>query len=138
MNKKGFTLIELLIVVVVIGILAGIVLVAINPARQIAQANNSQRQSDINAILNATHQYSIDNRGSLPSAITATATDVGTGAGLVNLTTDLVPTYIAAMPYDPVSGADADTNYAISVDANGRVTVTAHDAELSETISVTR
>ena len=37
--KLGFTLIELLIVIVIIGVLAGITLAVINPARQIARSD---------------------------------------------------------------------------------------------------
>jgi prepilin-type N-terminal cleavage/methylation domain-containing protein len=33
-NKKGFTLIEILVVIGIIGILATVVLVAVNPSRQ--------------------------------------------------------------------------------------------------------
>ena len=41
-NKKAaFTLIELLIVIVIIGILAGVVLAVINPAQQITRAKQS-------------------------------------------------------------------------------------------------
>lgn len=37
-NQKSFTLIELLIVIAIIAIIAGAVLVAINPAKRLAQA----------------------------------------------------------------------------------------------------
>lgn len=40
-SQKGFTLIELLIVIVIIGILAGVVFGAINPATQIRKANQT-------------------------------------------------------------------------------------------------
>ena len=145
LNKKGFTLVEVLLVVVIIAILAAIVIVAINPARQIAQANNTQRSSDVKTVLNAVHEYAIDNRGVLPTAITATATVVGSGVGQINICTLLVPTYVAEMPFDPTAtGAGYtdcttyDTGYTIMTDTNNRVTVAAPGAELSATISVTQ
>lgn len=142
---KGFTLIEVLLVIVIIAILAGIVLIAVNPGKQVSEANNAQRSSDVSTILNAVHQYSIDNRGALPSAITTTATGIGSGAGLIDLCSDLVPTYVTAMPFDPTATGGAYTDcstytagYTIVKDANNRVTVNAPSAELSKTISVTR
>lgn len=144
-SRRGFTLIEVLLVVVIIAILAGIVIIAVNPARQIAQTNNAQRNSDVRAMLDAVHQYSVDNRGVLPTEITTTATAVGSGASDVDVCSYLVPTYIAEMPFDPTatgahftSCADYTTGYTIAVDADGRITVAAPEAELSETISVTR
>jgi type IV pilus assembly protein PilA len=144
-NKKGFTLVEVLLVVVIIAVLAAIVIVAINPGRQIAQANNTQRSADVKTILDAVHEYGIDNRGVLPAALTGTATEVGSGAAQIDVCTLLVPTYVAAMPFDPnaagahyTSCADYSTGYTIMETADGRVTVTAPGAELSETITVTR
>lgn len=144
-HKKGFTLIEVLLVIVVIAILAGIVIVAINPARQISQANNTQRSSDVKAILDAVHEYAIDNRGALPPAVTNTATVIGDDATEIDICADLVPTYIAAIPFDPTDAAGAFTDcttynsgYQVSFDAAGRVTVAAPGAELNVIISVTR
>lgn len=145
LNRKGFTLVEVLLVIVIIAILAGIVIVAINPARQISQANNTQRSSDIQAVLNAVHEYTIDNRGQIPTGITVTPTVVGSGASQANICANLVPTYVAEMPFDPTAAgahyascSDYDTGYNIAKDANGRITVAAPSAELSEVLSITR
>ena len=153
MSKKGFTLIEVLIVIGVIAILAAIVIIAINPARQFAQARNTQRRSDVLAILNAVHQRFTDNKGSFAEGTTcdalpaAESTITSTVAvGNVDLCDCLVSTYLAEMPFDPTdtsaeytSCADYDTGYTIIEDATtGRITVSAPSAELGETISVTR
>jgi len=111
--SKGFTLIELLVVIGIIAILTAVVAVAVNPGRQFAQARDTQRRADISAVVSAIYQYAADNNGNLPSVITATPTDIGTGAGLVDFSTLLAPTYVAAIPADPSTGTAADTNYTI-------------------------
>ena len=79
-SHKGFTLIEILLVVASIAILAGIVIVAINPAKQLVDTRNASRNSAVNTILNAVTQYSIDNSGVFPAGITATATEICSSA----------------------------------------------------------
>lgn len=130
MYQKGFTLIELLVVIGIIGILAAVVLVAVNPGRQFASARDTQRRSDLYGITNAIYQYAVENSGRIPTAITVTPTNMGTGGGLINLTTVLVPTYIAALPKDPSNGTDSNTNYVIFRDINGRV-VSSASSELN-------
>lgn len=144
--RKGFTLIELLVVIGILAILLTITLIAINPARQFSQSNNTKRRSDVNTILNAVNQYMADNKGQLPAGITTTAQNVSdTGA---DLCVTLVSDYLAALPVDPTvnkgaavstCGSPYDTGYTIVRSAtNSRITVAAPGAELSDVISVTR
>ena len=150
-HLAGFTLIELLIVIGILGVLMAIVLVALNPARQFAQANDTKRASDVNAILNAIHQYAAEKKGQLPAGISATDQEIcGAAAGCANLCAVLVPTYIAQLPVDPlvndgipVNPADCATTYAtgywVQTGANNRVTVRADAPEIpGAVIQVTR
>src|SRR3990167_9086611 len=47
-GRKGFTLIELLIVIVIIGILAGVVLVILNPAKQQRRSQEAVMKANLN------------------------------------------------------------------------------------------
>lgn len=146
-DSKGFTLIEILVVIGIIAILATIVLIAINPARQFRQARDTQRTSNVNAILNAIGQYISDNKGKLPADIDALpATKEAISNTVANICADLMPKYIPSLPVDPDNGSPVtdcttyDTGYRINVDANGRVTISADGEEPAGTdnISVTR
>ena len=144
-SQKGFTLIEILLVVAAIAILAGIVIVAINPAKQLGDTRNAQRRSDVTTILNATYQYSIDNNGVLPAGIsTTTATEIcAAGAasctGLIDLSVlSLNGKYVTAIPADPQKVTANGSGYSIIKDVNGRITVNAPLAEQSAVITVTR
>jgi len=144
-TRKGFTLLEILLVIAAIGILAAIVLVAINPNRQISQARNAQRRSDVNTIYKALEQYLIDNQSyevggtgitDAPKEVCKTGTEVS-GSTTTSCTDKvdlrvLVPNYIAAIPADP-----GVINYRVNRNsANNRISVTAPSAELSQTIAI--
>ena len=157
-NQKGFTLIELLVVIGILAVLLAITLIAINPAKQFSQANNTKRRSDVNAILNAIDQYAADNKGALPTGLTAAActsaapctlSDDAAVAGHLDICSALVTKYLAALPVDPLTNNGTpvtdctttyNTNYTVYQASGGdnRITVTAPAAELGETISVTR
>jgi prepilin-type N-terminal cleavage/methylation domain-containing protein len=159
-NNKGFTLIEILVVIGIIAILAAIVLIAINPARQFRQANDSQRTSNVNAVLNAIGQYIADNKGALPSgvpAVGAAAVEIRKAAGGADLCATLVPKYLPALPIDPTTGTDPatagddeqvaesecagtyNTKYTIEQVSAGRIKITAPDTqEAASDIAVTR
>lgn len=149
-QNKGFTLIELLVVIGILAVLLAITLIAINPARQFSQSNNTKRSSDVNAVLNAITQFAADNRGTLPTGINTTAQTIA-ATTFNTFCTELVPTYIAALPVDPLqangtpidatgcTGTSWTTDYTVQqISGNNRITVSAPSAELSETITVTR
>ncbi|MSR86752.1 type II secretion system protein [Candidatus Peribacteria bacterium] len=148
--RSGFTLIELLLVIGIIAILASIVIVAINPTTQLADARNTQRRSDVNTILNAVYQYAIDNSGNLPGNIPVSTakpvcqasldptTCIAAGYEGVNLRM-LTGAYLVSIPKDPrVSASGTGTRYNIVQDTNGRITVSAPGSEQGATITVTR
>jgi len=143
--RRGFTLIELLLVIGIIAILAAIVIVAINPTKQLGDARNAQRRSDVNTVLNAVYQYSIDNNGNLPASITGTSTEICKSGvnvvcgSLINLNV-LTGAYLVALPNDPQADpAGVTTKYTILRDATTkRVTVAAPNQEQGASITVTR
>lgn len=146
-TQKGFTLLEVLLVVAVIAILAGIVIIAINPNKNLGDTRNSQRSSDVATILNAVYQYNLDNNGTVPASITTTPTEIcKTGAavctGLVDLTVlTTAGKYLVSIPIDPQCPTNCAANgngYEISKDVNNRITVEAMNPEQGKTISVTR
>lgn len=147
--QGGFTLIEILIVIGLIAVLAGVVLVAINPTRQFAQGRDAQRTSNLNALLNAIGQRIADNKGFFAGVnpsngvtcpfIPATTTMImfSNASSTPSESGDLgclVPTYLERLPTDPSPAATmtaSSTGYVYFQDANGRVHVMATTTEPS-------
>ncbi len=61
-------MIELLVVIAIIGVLAGVVMVAINPATRMAEARDSGRKSDVGQVATAMEAYYTRNMA-YPSSI---------------------------------------------------------------------
>lgn len=151
-QNKGFTLIEVLVVIGIIAVLAAVVLVAVNPARQFKLARDSQRTSNVNTLLNAVHQNMAEHKGvfvcsgiahdlpTIPTVIKSSPTPNDPA----DIASCLVPDYVSALPSDPsIIGAhfdsvtDYNSGYELFRDANGRITASS-TGELTPTISVTR
>lgn len=97
-KQKGFTLIELLVVIAIIGVLATIVLVSLNTARQ--KARDARRESDMHQFSLAMEMY-YDSNGSQYFQSTGVPTALGT--------------FMPAVPSDPGSntyswGSNAASN----------------------------
>jgi prepilin-type N-terminal cleavage/methylation domain-containing protein len=90
-NNKGFTLIELLVVIAIIGVLAAVVLLAINPAEMLRRSRDTNRMSDMVTVRKAIDAVIASGSGDLTTAATctfgspckgvSTATRVPTAAG---------------------------------------------------------
>ncbi len=152
-KKRGFTLIEILVVIGIIGVLATVVLVAVNPSRQFKQARDSQRVANVNTILNALGQNMADHQGNLfcdgslrPLAPNTLYMRTGDVSDSFDIASCLVPEYLPKLPYDPkddqatahyTNEDDYDTGYHLTVAQDGRLSVIAN-GEIQEEIAVSR
>ncbi len=143
-NLKGFTLIELIIVIAVIALLAAATFVAVDPAKRIGMARDTQRWADVTAIADAITQYVADNAGTYPTStavagtyyvVMASSTVGLSGSTCQNVSEDsnmgvqldsrLIPTYLPTMPVDPNGVADSgkNTGYYFMKNAAGRTII---------------
>jgi len=136
-NHNGFTLLEILLVIGIIGILAAIVIIAINPGRSLAKSRDLQRKVGITEINKGLEQYYIDNN-QYPPTITSSlksicvtgssATSSGFSCGDLNQVdlSMLVPTYLPSIPVDPTG-----VGYKIGFNSSRRIILV---ADLTETV----
>jgi len=104
---NGFTLLELLIVVGILGILASVVVLVLNPAEIIKRAQDGKRLSDI---------------GSLNDSINLFKVDEGTGYGDVNTVYISIPDTSATCANLTLLSLPGGWSYACATEANLRNT----------------
>lgn len=149
-RKSAFTLIELILVVAIIAILAAVIFVAVDPARRLQESRNAVRYSDVATILSAVKECQTDNDGvhcitddaagdpvvadadyvigNDTTGCSATCGARTTDGSCYDLTT-IGANYLSAVPKDPASGTDDNTDYYIIFGTLGDVEVGACDPE---------
>jgi prepilin-type N-terminal cleavage/methylation domain-containing protein len=150
-SRRGFTLIELIIAITILVIVTGAVIIAANPAAQLAGSRNSERLLNLQTIMLAVRQNVADqgnetfscSSGALPASAAFMTSVIG--AGNYDIAPCLVRTYLDVLPFDPsassshyTSPTDYSTGYTIRQNASGSITIAAPYAELGKTVSITR
>lgn len=133
---------NLLALAIVVGIGAGLIFVLFVRPYQKQAALRVQHSDDAGAIVVALDQLRQDNGGQLPIVVPTVPTPIGSGAGEFNPCASLVPSYLAAMPYDFGSAgvgdsggahfsscSDYETGYEVSRDAFDNITVHVRGAQ---------
>lgn len=121
----------------------GGLLTAINPTKQLAQARNAKRRSDINTLSTAIAAHNIANNNALTKIVPMLPTKISKDG--FDLCGYIVPTEMMQIPADPQKKEQItsckepyDSGYEINKDNSGKITITAPLAENGETITVTR
>lgn len=118
-KKRAFTLIELLVVIAIIGLLASIVLIALNSAR--AKSRMAARVGTLKQLTTALELYYNDNSGYPPSGggwITSCDGIHSSNTVIPGLTPNYIPS-LSADPLATCAGGGAGTNF-YAYNSNGK------------------
>lgn len=93
--KKGFTLIELLIVIAILGVLASVVLVAIDPIQQLARGRDAGRITTIASVGHSLQAYATSKgTGAYPPLTATWVADLFNAGELASSTTGVTPVLV--------------------------------------------
>lgn len=144
-KQRGFTLVEVLVVIGILAILLAISLVAINPNKHFQDARNSQRSSNVSAVLDAIYSYEAANSGNQPTILTHVSSALPLGKAVTqtaSATSFSTPDLTFTVPsgntvtsgYVLVTGCDQSAdNGTFPVTAGDSTSVTATNASASST-----
>ncbi|MFA4922776.1 MAG: type II secretion system protein [Ignavibacteriaceae bacterium] len=167
-QQSGFTLIELLVVIAIIGVLVGVVFIALDPATRFEQARDAVRQNDVQEVLSAVKLHQVDNNGSYLAAIAATTAgsvymivDGAMAAGCDDNACDTAPTsdttcvnlaglvdqYLEDVPISPAgvttwddgsAAGEEGTGYTLERETNGVIRIRSCESEDTTEIEAAR
>lgn len=98
-SRRGFTVIELLVVIGLIAVLAGVLVVLVNPVGQLQKSRDARRKVDIRQIQSALELYRADQLAYPDASALATC-----GVSLTGSVNGSTVTYISKIPCDPKGG----------------------------------
>lgn len=102
-NLTGFTLIEIVLVIGILGVMAGVLMMVLNPFEQFKKANDAKRKNDLAQIQRAIESYYQD-YGKYPDDTNETSTyRIVVSGNTVDWGTEWSP-YIEVLPKDAAPG----------------------------------
>ena len=117
-SRRGFTLIELLIVMAILGVLAVVVLVAINPIQQLARTRDTGRKSGVTQLGHALDAYYTARNGAYVAEGTTWITALST-SGELSTIPSLIQYGISGISGCSNAGANPHNSWCYDLDTTG-------------------